>query len=197
MSQNTILIGIGSAGCKILDKAKTGITKLYLDTDPEVEEKYSGGANENVSSSENIRIMRIGEKICGKYSAMGDAGLAEKAVKESQAEILKELEGFNRIILVTSLGGGTSNGATKKLAKICKGLLKKEVIVVTGLPFELEGHRASAAQYVLQSLQAICEVKYVQYDSSWVDKSMSVYEAFNICDEKVLRLLEVVIKNVI
>ena len=197
MSQNTILIGIGSAGCKILDKAKTGITKLYLDTDPEVEEKYSGGANEKVSSSENIRIMRIGEKICGKYSAMGDAGLAEKAVKESKSEILKELEGFNRIILVTSLGGGTSNGVTKKLAKICKGALKKEVIVVTGLPFELEGHRVSAAQYVLQSLQAICEVKYVQYDSGWIDKRMSVYEAFNICDEKVLRLLEVVIKNVI
>lgn len=181
MSQNTILIGIGYAGCKILDKAKTELTKLYIDTDPDVLQLYSG--------------IRIGEKVCGKYSAMGDAGLAEKAVKESKSEILKELEGFNRIILVTSLGGGTSNGATKKLAKICKGLLKKEVIVVTGLPSELEGHRASAAQYVLQSLQAICEVKYVQYDSSWVDKSMSVYEAFNICDEKVLQLLDLVIKS--
>ena len=195
MSQNTILIGIGYAGCKILDKVKTGITKLYLDTDPEVEKKYSGGANEKVSSSENARTMRIGEKICGKYSAMCDAGLAEKAVKESKPEILKELEGFNRIILVTSLGGGTSNGATKKLAKICKGLLKKEVIVVTGLPSELEGHRAAAAQYVFQSLQTICEVKYVQYDSSWVNKKMSVLEAFNICDEKVLQLLDLVTKS--
>ena len=195
MSQNTILIGIGYAGCKILDKANTEITKLYLDTDPEVEEKYSSGVKEKVSLTENIRAMRIGEKVCGKYPAMGDRELAEKAVKESKSEILKELEGFNRIILVTSLGGGTSNGVTKKLAKICKGVLKKEVIVVTGLPFELEGHRTASAQYVLQSLQNVCEVKYVQYDSRWIDKSMSVCEAFNICDEKVLQLLYLVIKS--
>lgn len=38
-------------------------------------------------------------------------------------------------------------------------------------------------------------LQYVQYDSSWVNKKMSVLEAFNICDEKVLQLLDLVIKS--
>ena len=190
MSQGTILIGIGYAGCKVLAKAKTDLAKLYIDTDSEDIKRYGGDINQQKSAES---AMRIGEKVCGKFPAMGDAGLAEKAVKESKQEILKNLEGFDRIIIVTSLGGGTSNGATRKLAKICIGFLGKKVIVVTGLPFEHEGYRKATAQQVLHSLKTICDVKYVQYDSGWVDKKMSVRDAFNICDEKILRLLDLTI----
>ena len=42
MSQGTILIGIGYAGCKILAKAKTDLTKLYIDTDSEDIKRYGG-----------------------------------------------------------------------------------------------------------------------------------------------------------
>lgn len=193
MSQDTILIGIGYAGCKILAKAKTDLTRLYIDTDSEDIKRYGVDINQQKSVSSSETAMRIGEKVCGKFPAMGDAGLADKAVKETKQEILKILEGFDRIIIVTSLGGGTSNGATKKLAKICIGLLGKQVIVVTGLPFEFEEYRKAVAQQVLHSLKTICEVQYVQYESSWIDKRMSVQDAFNICDEKVLHLLDLTV----
>ena len=42
MSQGTILIGIGYAGCKVLAKAKTDLTKLYIDTDSEDIKRYGG-----------------------------------------------------------------------------------------------------------------------------------------------------------
>lgn len=176
MSQNTILIAVGNAGCKILSKAKTDLTKLYLDTDPEDIKKYSG--------------IRIGEKVCGKYSALGDAELAQKAVEESKAEILDRLHNFNRVIIVTSLGGGSSNGGTKKLAEMCSEL-KKDVRVVCGLPFEVEGHRLAKAQQVLSQLEGICEVKTVQYE--YPDRTISWGECQTIKDAEVLETLDTVI----
>ena len=118
MKQDTILVAVGNAGCKILSKAKTKLDKLYLDTDPEDIKKYSDRKSNNENnkvSSKKIKAIRIGEKFCGKYSALGDMELAQNALEESKEEILKRIQEYNRVIIVTSLGGGTSNGATKNL----------------------------------------------------------------------------------
>lgn len=177
MSQNTILIAVGNAGCKILSKAETGLTKLYIDTDTDVLQLYSG--------------IRIGEKVCGKYSAMGDSELAQKAVEESKSEIFEQIQNFSRVVIVTSLGGGTANGATKKLAELCVEL-KKEVMIVCGLPFELEGHRLVLAEQVLRQIEQLCEVKTVQYECP--DRKISWGECLSLKDTEVLQLLDAVIK---
>lgn len=178
MCKNTILIGIGYAGCKILSKAQTELSRLYLDTDPEVAEKYSG--------------MRIGTNVCGKYSACGDAELAQDAVDESKDEILERIKDFTRVVIVISLGGGTSNGATSRLAEFCLEL-EKEVCIVTGLPFELEGHRLVRAKNALFQLEDICEVKSVQYEYS--GGQISLRDCFNLKDDEVLELLGTVINQ--
>lgn len=199
MTQNTILIGIGNAGCKILAKAETELKKLYINTAPEVIEKYSGGVNTNQQekalSAKNSSVLRIGEKVCGKFSALGDTELAEKAVEESKKEILKQIEDYDKIVILTSLGGGTSNGATKKLAEICVEL-EKEVIVVCGLPFDFEGRRFVLAQQAKIRLEKLCDVKSVQLNDKNIKKKyISVAEVFNIWDGIILQLLDTVIKE--
>ena len=76
MEQNIILIAVGNAGCKILSKAKIKLSKLYLDTDPEDIKKYSDDRNNNENNKvfpvKNINAIRIGKKICGKFSALGN-----------------------------------------------------------------------------------------------------------------------------
>ena len=178
MCKNTILIGIGYAGCKILSKAQTELSRLYLDTDPEVAEKYSG--------------MRIGGNAGGKYSACGDAELAQNAVDESKDEILERIKDFTKVVIVTSLGGGTSNGATSRLAELCQES-GKEVFVVAGLPFELEGHRLVRAKNALFQLENICEVKSVQYE--YFGGQISLKDCFNLKDDEVLELLGTVINQ--
>lgn len=194
MEQNIILIAVGNAGCKILSKAKIKLSKLYLDTDPEDIKKYSDDRNNNENNKvfpvKNINAIRIGKKICGKFSALGNMILAQNAVEESREEIIERIQKYNRVIIVTSLGGGTSNGATKKLVALCIEL-NKEVTVVCGLPFDIEGHRLEKANQVYKQLEQVCEVKSVKYEGP--DKIMSWGECQTLKDVEVLKLLYKVI----
>ena len=145
MSQKQLIMAIGNGGCKIVKSLETDLDKVFIDTDPEVIDKYDG--------------VRIGQKTCGSYSAAGDIKLGQAAVIESKKEIEGIINDYNEIILVTLLGCGTSSGSTPEIVKICQNNNKK-VVVLTGLPAKHEGKiRTNIAVNSLDEMQQKCEVK--------------------------------------
>ena len=124
MVKNIIIIGIGYAGCKIVSELNVKYKKLFIDTDKDVIEKYNG--------------LRIGEKICGEFSASGNINLAELSVRESKDNLLSAIENYNEIILIAPLGGGTSCGVTKKITELILDN-NKSVKVFTSMPYDFEG----------------------------------------------------------
>ena len=145
MSQKQLIMAIGDGGCKIVKSLTTNFDKVFVDTDPEVIDKYDG--------------IRIGANACGNYSTTGDVKLGSSAVLESIKEIEELINSYEEIVLVTLLGGGTSSGSTPEIIKICQNNNKK-VVVLTGLPAKHEGKiRTNIAVNSLDEMQQKCKVK--------------------------------------
>lgn len=190
MNKTQLLIGIGGAGCKILSKFDTDLDKLYIDSDPNVIENYSINTCKGIGTQTTLRI---GKKNCGKYSTLGDVRIGEVSITESWNEIFNFIENYPKIVIVTSLGGGTSCGATKKLTELCKNI-SKDVIVVAGLPFEFEGtSRNEKTLKTCNSVSFLCKLCTTKYIVNEIPGHKTLQEAFDFEDEKVMQLLESVI----
>jgi len=176
MKENTVIIGIGGAGCKILSKLSLNIPKVFIDTDKEVEEKFSG--------------LRIGKKVCGDYSTCGDISNGEIAAIENKSEILDKIGRFENWIIIAPMGGGTTCGTTKKIVEFaCDN--KKFVKVITSLPFEWEGNtRKLHAVNTLLYIENFCEVIKLKFDKTKHTEKISLNEFFAIFDEIYISELE-------
>lgn len=173
MSDNTVFIGIGNAGCKILSKIKDNINRLYLHTDKDVVSKYSG--------------LRIGEKTCGKYSTMGDEKLGERSAKENKNDILNKISKYKYWVIITSLGGGTSCGVTKKIIDFGNEY-NKTLLVFTGMPFDFEGkYRKEKAEKTLSYIKEHNAVIKLDFDETNLTLSTSVNDIFDLYDEIFLK----------
>jgi cell division protein FtsZ len=156
---SVIAVGIGGAGCNVItwvkDKGITGGRLVAVNTD-----------------ATHLRIVKadkrilIGEKLTRGLGSGGYADVGEKALLESQAEVLKELSRSNIIFMVAGLGGGTGTGAIVGLAdtlrKKCAGNPTAPLIVgVVTLPFEVETARMTSAKKGLNRLKAVCDTVVV------------------------------------
>lgn len=103
MIDNTVLIGVGGGGCKILSKVSSTVEKVFINTDKEDVEKYAG--------------LCIGQKICGGLSAGGDVNYGELAVLESKLQILEQLNKFSNWIIIALWEAGLLAGPRKNLLK--------------------------------------------------------------------------------
>ena len=150
MDKKQLIIGIGKPGRNILSSYATTISKLYIDTDPDILELESS--------------LRIGEKTCGKYSSLGESAKGEFSVIESKQAILSCIQNYSEVFIVTALGGGTSSGATKRLTDLCIELNKKVQLIV-GIPLELEGGtRFRRAMDTLIYLELIAPTTVINYN---------------------------------
>lgn len=176
LGNKTVLIGVGFGGCKILSKVQSNVAKVYIDTDKDVVEKYSG--------------LRIGEKVCGDYSTCGDMYMGEVAALESKDEILAKINDFQNWIIIAPMGGGTSCGTTKKLVEFAYDDKKSATVVTSGV-FEWEGYnRRLRSANTLFYIENFCELKDLKFDRKNFEKTLSLNQIFDIVDEYYLKELK-------
>lgn len=83
--------------------------------------------------------------------------LGKKRVLDSKEEIIKSLEGYDIVIIVTALGFGTGTGGAPLVASIAKDLGAFTIGVCT-TPFAFEGaNKEAVAKIGLFQLKAICD----------------------------------------
>lgn len=181
MNENTVIIGVGYPGCKILSKLNFDIQKIFIDTDKEVEEKYAG--------------LRIGEQTCGKYSSGGNTNLGEMSALENKKEILEKIVKYKNWVIIAPMGGGTTCGVTKKIVEFAEDL-QKTALVFTSLPLEFEGNRRQhIASNTMLYIENLCNVVKLSIDEKDIKAVKTVNEFFDKLDEVYLEELAKVLSE--
>ena len=176
MIENTVLIGVGRGGCNALSKVKLEVEKLFVDTDKDDIEKYSGFC--------------IGLKTCNGLSTGGDVIKGELALRENKLQLLDRIGRFSNWIIIVPLGGGTSCGASKQLVDLASDH-NKSVKVLASMPFEWEGNRRKHhAVETVSYIKNLCEVIDVEFEPKKYPKPISMNDSFNLLDEKYIDAIE-------
>jgi len=171
-----VAVGLGGAGCNVItwikDKGITGGKLLAVNTD----------ATHLLITKADKRIL-IGEKLTRGLGSGGYPEVGEKALYETQNEVIHELSRANIIFMVAGLGGGTGTGSIVGLAdqlrkKFAGSPMAPLLVGVVTLPFEVETARMAAAKKGLNRLKAVCDTVVV------IDNNRLVKVAGNLPSEK-------------
>lgn len=133
-SQATIkVIGIGGAGSnavnRMIQEGVRGVQFIAMNADAQA-----------LGLSRAPLKIQLGENLTKGLGAGGDPAVGAAAAKESEKEIIAQLEGCDMVFITAGMGGGTGTGAAPVIAEIAKRMGILTVGVVTK-PFLFEGPR--------------------------------------------------------
>ncbi len=171
------VIGVGGAGCNALNNmvehGLKGVEFIAVNTD---RQSLNG-------CREGIKRLQIGEKVTGGLGAGSNPEVGKRAAEESEAEIIKILEGADMVFVTAGMGGGTGTGAAPVIAGIAKQMGILTVAVVTK-PFWWEMKpRILNAERGIQVLQDNVDAMIVIQNDRVVDNEISMIDAFKRVDD--------------
>ena len=151
MSQAACIIGVGGAGCGIVDHVVDIVggsaPVVAVDTDASV-----------ISSSRATSKLQIGEKTAGGLGSGGDVRAGMKAAEDDAAMLANIVSGAGLVFVVTGLGGGAGTGATQVVLQKAREAGALTMCFAT-LPFRFEGRQKSAsASGAVSSLKKLSDV---------------------------------------
>jgi cell division protein FtsZ len=141
------VVGLGGAGSNVISvfyNALAPVDTIAINTDRK--------ALDETAADKKIYICKA---VTQGKGTNGDAGLGRKCAQIHEAEIEKELTGYDIVFLITGLGGGTGTGATYEVAKICN---RNNIMTFTiGInPFSFEAGKITVAREGLRYIRAVC-----------------------------------------
>ncbi len=179
-NQATIKVfGIGGAGGnavnRMIHEGVMGVHFVTLNTDAQA-----------LGQSKAPTRLQIGEGLTKGLGAGGDPGVGEAAAKESEKEILQQLEGADMVFITAGMGGGTGTGAAPIVADMARKLGILTVGVVTK-PFLFEGPRrkrlasegAQRLQDHVDTLITVPNDRLIEF----VEKKATMQQAFAAADD--------------
>ena len=127
---NMLFVGVGNAGCNVLDALQdTGRSGPYSIA--------IHSSHQKLSQTRVMRSLQIGSSVTEGASAGGDPKLG-RICAESDEDVLRELfGGYELILFITGLGGGTGSGATPTLLRFARESGCFTLCLAT-LPFKFE-----------------------------------------------------------
>ena len=132
ISENKIgIIGVGGAGGIIAD--------LFAKTHGSGENPIAIDSDLNALACKKFvkHKIVIGAAVCKGCGCRAEPDTGKRAARESEADIRRALNGFERIIVVTGLGGGCGSGATPEILKIANDM-DIQTTVVAAVAFNVE-----------------------------------------------------------
>ena len=133
-NQATIkVIGVGGAGSNAVNRMITegvvGVHFVAMNTDAQA-----------LGQSRASKRLQLGEGITRGLGAGGNPEVGEASAKESEKEIMAELDGCDMVFITAGMGGGTGTGAAPIIADMARRMGILTVGVVTK-PVLFEGPR--------------------------------------------------------
>ena len=179
------VLGIGGAGNNtinhLMKNKLKGLETIAINTD----------AQHLIDVSSDKKIL-IGKNITAGLGSGGDPELGERAIRESQQDIIDMLQETDLLFLTCGLGGGTGTGATPIIGKLAKeeGIL---TVAVVTMPFSEEGIiRWENAKIGLEKLKKYVDTLIVLENNKLIDlyPDLSLQKAFNASDDILINALE-------
>lgn len=128
-----LVAGVGNAGCnsvvRMAESWHNGPDVALINTDLKA-----------LTSCGLPRALRIGEKTAKGFGAGGDTLTGRLAAEENLGELQELVSGYDLVVLVGGLGGGTATGALPEIAKQVREAHAASISFVT-MPFSFEGER--------------------------------------------------------
>jgi len=154
-SRELTVIGLGGGGCRI------AATLAELATDSDWQLLAADTDTESLKHLQGVERVALGQEWVKNEGCGGDAVLGERATSASADELKEGLQGSRMVIVTVGLGGGTSSGGVRVLARLLREMEVVSLFVVT-LPFAFEGSwKRRAAEKALAPLRVLAEAVIV------------------------------------
>ena len=139
-----------------------------------------------LAQMKKVTTLAIGPNTTSGMGSGGHHDIGRKAIKESQEQVTRLLEGADMVFVTAGMGGGTGTGAASVAAEIARRQGALTVGVVT-LPFSFEGpQRRKIAQHGLEQLRQKVDT-LITIDNDRLLPSLkgkiSLEKAFKVVDE--------------
>ncbi len=180
------VIGIGGSGKgalnHMINSKLTGVEFIAMNTD-----------TQDLHHSLAEKKIHIGKNLTKGLGAGMDPEVGKRSAEETREEIQDVIKGADMVFIAGGMGGGTGTGAAPVVASIAKneGIL---TIGVVTKPFFFEGmQRMKLAEQGLEELEKEVDALIVIPNDrllSVIDKSTTVKQAFEMCDEVLKQAVE-------
>ena len=129
------IMGVGGAGCNILERMVESKPELFKD----IIKVMVNTNKKDLHKQKNVDIkLQIGENITKGNGAGTDWSVARQGAEESKDEIVKLLENTDLLYIIAGMGKGTGTGASPYIAQVAK---EKGILTICAIttPFDAEG----------------------------------------------------------
>ena len=181
--RKTLVIGIGAGGIHSIDYAnQQGIEDVdfvALSTDQQ--------ELDNTDVAKKLLLGKISSNGAG-----GQPNIGWNAALEDRPEIERILEGYESIIIISGMGGGTGTGVAPVVAKIAKNQ-KSIVRGIVTRPFLFEGKRRRLnAERGIKELGEICDSLFIVSNQSLLElyPDMGIKASFEAVDQLVGQMIK-------
>ncbi|HSH75081.1 MAG TPA: cell division protein FtsZ, partial [Longimicrobiales bacterium] len=176
------VVGVGGAGGnavnRMIDEELEGVEFISMNTDAQA-----------LKHSRAQVTLQIGKKATRGLGAGARPEVGRQALRESEEEVRRALDGADLVFVTAGMGGGTGTGAAPMVAEIAREMGALTIGVVTK-PFSFEGKKREkqAMQGLAGLRQAVDTMILVPNDRllSVVPKGTSFKDALKKADEVLL-----------
>ena len=180
------VVGVGGSGSNAVNHMITskvrGVEFLAVNSDAQ-----------DLHRSLSKRKIHIGKNLTRGLGTGMNPELGKRAAEETRQQIQEALQGSDMVFITCGMGGGTGTGASAVIAKIAKEVGALVIAIVTK-PFSFEGaQRKDIAERGLAELKKEVDAFIVIPNDkllSVVEKTLSLKQAFALCDEVLREAVE-------
>ena len=188
-----LIIGTGAAGNKAaINLLETGIITeedmlLINSTLKDIPEKYRSKA---VQLSQDIRG-------CGKERGIAK-DITEKAIKNGDLEIFDFIKNeHEKVIIITSIEGGTGSGSTAVLSNYCYNKCEMDVEIYAFKGFEEDARGLANSIEFFQDLQPYYVVQVIRNDAFLKEVSGDIKKAQKLANDEIAKRIKVSLGHII
>ncbi len=190
-----LVVGVGGGGSSIVAELAGGNIKkadfVAINTDSQ--------ALKEIAKKPNLSTLLVGKNLTDGLGTGMDLQKGEKAAQESEKEIKEILTGYNFVILVSCLGGGSGSGIIPTIIKASKELGNVTYGIFT-YPFDFEGKKRKAISNIainkikneIDSFSIVLNQKIFDF----IDKETGIEEAFSFINQKLNKSLSGLIDTI-
>ncbi len=181
------IVGVGGAGCNVVSalKGTCDMDAIAINTDKDALHKASA----------DVKLYICKEVLHGQ-GAGGQTSLGKKCAEIHIDEIKETLSKYEKVFIISGLGGGTGTGATPAIIEAAQSQ-NIMTFAIAIKPFFFEGDRVEVAKKGYSEIRKVCPLSTAIENDMVVSKlsDMTMDEAFATVNSAIKAHIDACIEN--